>query len=133
MTILFITFFIGTVFIIVGIKFNSNNKYLQKHGVRTEGRVRGYRKSNTTPGSPIYYPIVSYYDRERNIYEEELSIGFSYQPWHKGEKFEVIYDPTEPSNVAQAKQSILSLGPMLFICIGIGVLIAGLLSYLEVL
>lgn len=132
MTVLFITFFIGTVFIIVGIKFNSNYKYLQKHGVRTEARVRGYTESKSG-STKIFYPIISYYDQEKNIYEEELSFGFSYKPWHKGEKFEVLYARDDPSNVTQAKQSILSLGPMLFIYIGVGVLILGLLSYLEVL
>lgn len=132
MTLLLIAFFIGTAFIIVGIKFNSNNKYLQKHGVRTEARVRGYTESKSS-STKIFYPIISYYDREKNIYEEELRFGFSYKPWHKGDKFKVLYDPEDPSNVVQAKQSMLSMTPMLFIYIGVVILILGLLSYLEVL
>lgn len=132
-TLLF-TSILGAASIIIGYKLNSNYRYLKKNGLRSEGRVRGYNQSNRSPmRNSIYYPIVSFKDTKGNLFEEELSIGYSYKPWSKGDKFEVIYDPNNPSNVIISNQPLGGLGPNLFSLVGLLVFIFGILNYLEVI
>lgn len=122
---------IGTALIISGYKYYSKRRYLLKHGIRTEGRVRGYEVSSGK--YTTYYPIVSYKDHNGEVFEQQLDFGYSFKPWKKGEVFEILYDAENPSDIIKGGSGIFSIGPHLLIIGGVVMFIGGLLSYLEII
>ena len=87
------------------------------------------------PGTDIefdaYYPVVRFLTDKQEWIVQELNIGYS--PAKKeGTKLEVIYDPTDPTNVAINSTLQLHILPRLLVIIGSCGTLFGVLELLGI-
>lgn len=115
--------------LLIGIKFWQKGDYLTENGEKTEAIIFKNNFKWSSDGG-MYYPVVRFTTNENEWITQELSIG--YRPAKpEGIKLEVIYDPTEPTNVAINSVFQLKALPIIFITIGVVGFVCGLLEYLE--
>ncbi|GAB4207913.1 MAG: hypothetical protein Fur006_66240 [Coleofasciculaceae cyanobacterium] len=114
------------------IVYRNTNLYLAE-AAKSEGTVV---KVVRPPNNDVYYPIVQFTSQNGQTIEFQSSVGSHPPSYSKGQKVEVLYQPTNPQDARisskDSSDSILSviftgIGGI-FILIGTGVFLPGLLK-----
>ncbi len=91
-------------------------------------------KNNFRSGSDggVYYPVVRFLTDKQEWITQELNIGYSPAKL-EGTKVEVIYNPDEPTTVEINSVFQLEILPRLFVALGLGGFVFGVLEYMEII
>lgn len=86
-----------TIFCIwAGINSIKENINIRMNGKETWGVVRNYEASRDNDGHYIYYPIIEFYDTDKNLIK--LTVSSLPKNPKIGAEFKVFYNPKNPKN-----------------------------------
>lgn len=123
---------IGSVILMtVGVKLWQKGNLLLAKGKKAKAIIF---KNNFRSGSDggVYYPVVRFLTDKQEWITQELNVGYS-PAKPEGTKIEVIYDPDEPTTVEINSVFQLEILPRLFVALGLGGFVFGVLEYIEII
>ncbi len=130
MDIELIILLISSGLLVVGVSLLKKANHLLTNGKKAHAIV--FKNNSSTSGGGTYYPVVRFLTDKQEWITKELSIGYS-PAKPEGTKLTVIYDPADPTNVEINSPLQLEILPRLFVTLGAGGLVIGVLGYLDII
>jgi len=127
-----IVFFLSSILVVVGIILWKKGNRLLVKGKKSEAIIFKNNYSPDSEGGGVYYPVIRFLTDKQEWITKELSIGY-FPPKRVGKKFEVIYDPNNPTDVEINSVMQLEIIPRLLVSLGVAGFVFGILEFLNII
>jgi hypothetical protein len=115
----------GGIFFLAGVGFLLEGIVFKSRALSAEGVITGFKEREGD--SVTYSPVFEFSDASNNIHRV-ASDSSSNPPMGKvGDRVKVLYEPQSPDNARIDDAFFLFISPALFLFVGIGTLVGGLL------
>jgi len=124
-----ITLFLGLVFIIIGIYLYLKGVHLLANGKKAIAKIIDNRYEFGSK-SGVYYPVIEFVNDRDELIIHEFNFGTS-MPESVGKRYEILYDPTDLSNVSVNSVFQIKVLPLVFFAIGVAVVTLSVLDFFN--
>ena len=119
---------VGALLLAGGLWLTARRLAILPRAVRTRGRIESWeaQADSDHPGTFHYFPHVRFTDRRGIAHVMRVDMGYASEKWPLGHRFDVRYDPKDPTRAYAADPVTMLIGPLALAALGGVALAAGI-------